>query len=106
VKRPLAPFFAFVLSLLLAGMQLEGQVHALEHVRESLAHSRDHSLVAPNDEPCAVCLLLASGASALADSTDEGAVTLPAQERPQSAPVSFTPAFSSYYQSRGPPALL
>jgi hypothetical protein len=106
VKRRFAPLFAVVLSLLLVGMQLESAVHKLGHIGERLSHSRDHSLVAPNDEPCAECLLLASGASALADSTDETAVALAAQDKPQFAPVSVTPAFSSYYLSRAPPRLL
>ena len=106
MKPTLAPFFAFVLSLLLVGMQLEGAVHKLGHVGEGLSHSRDHSLVAPNDEPCAECLLLASGASALADSTSDGAVALAPQERPVLTPASITPAFSSYYLSRAPPRLL
>ena len=106
MKRSLTPFLAFLLSLLLVGMQLDGIVHKIGHVGEMLSHSRDHSLVAPNDEPCAECLLLASGASALADSTSEGAVALAPQEHSQSAPVSITPAFSSYYLSRAPPRLL
>ena len=106
VKRSLRPLFAFVLSLLLVGMQLENVVHKLGHVGERLSHSRDHSLVVPNDEPCAECVLLASGASALADSSEAVAIALAAQERPQFAPASVTPAFSSYYLSRAPPRLL
>jgi hypothetical protein len=106
VKRSLTPYFALVLSLLLVGMQLENAVHKLGHVGERLSHSRDQSLVVPNDEPCAECLLLASGASALAHSTHDAAIALAAQERPQFAPVTVTPAFSSYYLSRAPPRLL
>jgi hypothetical protein len=106
VKRPLTPLFAFLLALLLVGMQLENAVHKLGHVGEWLSHLRDQSLVVPNDEPCAECLLLASGANALADSTSDATVALAAQERPQFAPVTVTPAFSSYYLSRAPPHLL
>jgi hypothetical protein len=106
VKRSLTPIFAFVLSLLLVGMQLENAVHKLGHVGERLSHSRDHSLVVPNEEPCAECVLLASGASALADSTGETPVALAAQERLQFTPASVTPAFFSYYFSRAPPRLL
>jgi hypothetical protein len=106
VKRSITPLFAFVLSLLLVGMQLENAVHKLGHVGEWFSHSHDRSLFAPNDEPCAECVLLASGASALADSTDEVAIALPAQERPQFTPASITPAFSFYYLSRAPPLLV
>jgi len=106
VKRNLSPFVALVLSLLLVGMQLDSAMHKLSHVGERLGHTRDHSLVVPNDEPCAECLLLASGANAAAGSTDDATLGLPAQERPQFPPVSVTPAFSSYYLSRAPPALL
>ena len=106
VARSRRPFFALILSLLLLGVQVEAQLHALGHVREALGHSRDQSLVAPSDGACAECTLLAGGTNALAGSGDDIAVTLAAQERPQPAPVSVTPAFSSYYQTRAPPALL
>jgi hypothetical protein len=106
VSRTLRPIVTFALSLLLVGMQLEGQRHALEHVGEALGHSRDHSLVVPSSEACAECVLLASGVNALAGGADEIAVTLPAQERTQAAPVSITPAFFSFYQTRAPPPLL
>jgi hypothetical protein len=106
VIRAFRPLFAFALSLLLVGMQLDGTLHALGHVGEALGHSRDHSLVVPSNEACAECTLLASGANALAGGGDDIAVTLAAQDQPQSAPVSVTPAFSSYYQSRAPPVLL
>jgi len=106
VTRSRRPFFALLLSLLLVGVQVQAQLHALEHVREALSHSRDHSLVAPSDAACAECTLLAGGANALAGGGDDIAATLAAQERPQPAPVSVTPAFSSYYQTRAPPVLL
>ena len=106
VARSRRPFFALILSLLLLGVQLEAQLHALSHVGEALGHSRDHSLVAPNDQACAQCTLLAGGANALAGGGDDIAVTLAAQEHTLSAPVSVTPAFSSYYQTRAPPILL
>jgi hypothetical protein len=106
VARSRRPFFALILSLLLLVVQVEAQLHALSHVREALGHSRDHSLVAPSDAACAECTLLAGGANALVGGGDDIAVTLAAQERPQLAPVSVTPAFSSYYQTRAPPTLL
>jgi PhoPQ-activated pathogenicity-related protein len=100
------PFFALILSLLLLGVQVEAQLHALSHVREALGHSRDHSLLAPSDAACAECMLLAGSANAIAGDIDQATVTLAAQEHALSAPASVTPAFSSYYQTRAPPALL
>jgi hypothetical protein len=106
VARSRRPFVALILSLLLLGVQVEAQLHALEHVREALGHSRHHSLVAPSDAACAECRLLAGSGNAIAGDSGEAAVTLVAQERARSAPVSVTPAFSSYYQTRAPPAPL
>ena len=106
MKRLLTPFLAFVLSLLLVGMQLDGAMHKLSHIGEWLDHARDRSLFVPNDEPCAECLLLASGANAVAGSAEDVTIALAVQERMQFLPVSFEPAFSSYYLSRAPPDLL
>ena len=106
VPRSRRPFFALILPLLLLAVQVQAQLHAFEHVREAIGHSRDHSLVAPSDQACAECTLLAGGANAIAGDIGEAVVTLAAQEQPQPAPVSVTPAFFSYYQTRAPPALL
>ena len=106
MTRSLRPLFIFVLALLLVGMQLESQRHALEHVRDSLSHTRDHSLVVPIDEACAICAFFASGANAIAGPADGATIPPATQERPSSTLSSVTPAFRSYYQSRAPPALL
>ena len=106
MARSRRPFFALILSLLLLGMQVEAQLHALSHVREALGHSRDHSLLAPSDAACAECTLLAGSANAIAGDIGEAAVTLAALEHALAAPASVTPAFSSYYQTRAPPTLL
>jgi hypothetical protein len=106
VTRSRRPFFALILSLLLVGAQVEAQLHALEHVREALSHSRDHSLVAPSDGACVECMLVAGSANAIAGDIGEVDVALVAQEPALSAPVSVTPAFFSYYQTRAPPTLL
>ena len=102
VARSRRPFFALILSLLLLGMQVEAQLHALSHVHKALSHS----LVTPSDAACAECTLLAGSANAIAGDIGEAAVTLAAQEHALSAPASVTPAFSSYYQTRAPPTLL
>ncbi|HEV8256100.1 MAG TPA: hypothetical protein VGR42_03915 [Casimicrobiaceae bacterium] len=106
MTRSRRPFFALILSLLLVGAQVEAQLHALEHVREALSHSRDHSLVAPSDGACVECMLVAGSANAIAGDIGEVDVALVAQEPALSAPVSVTPAFFSYYQTRAPPTLL
>jgi len=97
VKRSLRPLFAFVLWLLLVGMQLDGAVHKLGHVGEWLKPVHQQSLFTPSDEPCAECLLLASGANAVAAGLGEILVTLAPQEQQSFEPVSFEPAFSSHY---------
>jgi len=95
-----------VLSLLLVGMQLASGLHALEHIREALNQTRDHSLSAPNDEVCAMCALFAGSASAVTGNIDHGYDVLASDEASQSSPTSFAPAAPSYYQSRAPPSLL
>jgi hypothetical protein len=85
--------------------QLEGAMHALSHFGR-LGHSSEPSLVVPGDDPCAECVLLAAGANALSDAQSATVVALPAEELPQLAPATITPAFSSHYQSRAPPELL
>ena len=106
VARSRRPLFALILSLLLLGAQVQAQLHALEHVREALGHSRDHSLVAPSDGACVECMLVAGSANAIAGDIGEVAVTLVAQEHALSAAASVTPAFFTYYQTRAPPTLL
>ena len=95
-----------VLSLLLVGMQLASGLHALEHIREALNQTRDHSLSAPNDEVCAMCALFAGSASAVAGDIDRGCEVLATDEAPRSASAWIAAAAPSYYQSRAPPSLL
>ena len=106
MKRSPRPVFALVLSLLLVGMQLDGAVHKLGHVGQWLKHAHQQSLYTPNDEPCAECLLLASGAHALSGTAVEPPVALAPQERSRFLPAPFEPAFRSFYLSRAPPVLL
>ena len=60
------------LSLLLVWTQLASGLHALEHIREALKQTPDHSLNVPGDEVCAMCALFAGGASALAGDIESG----------------------------------
>ena len=106
MARSRRPLFVLILSLLLVGMQVGGELHALEHDGERLARPHDAALLVPGaDEACAVCALFAGGANAIAGDNREIEVRLPARERALPTPVSVTPAFAPYYQSRAPPSL-
>jgi len=94
-----------VLSLLLVGMQLGGELHALTHFGEALKQTTDHSLVAPSDEPCPICTLFAGGANAAAGDVDVGALAGVVEANPFSAPASIATPAPSYYSSRAPPSL-
>jgi hypothetical protein len=104
--RPRHPFVALIFSLLLVAMQYGAQLHALEHVGDTLRQTPEHSLTAPRDEICALCALFASGANAI--SSDQVA----AHAVPDAGAVSLRPLLSvaaaapSYYSSRAPPSLL
>jgi hypothetical protein len=104
--RPRRFLFMLALSLLLVWTQQASGLHALEHIREALSHTQDHSLSVPGDEVCAMCALFAGSASALAGDMDHSYDALATDEAPQPASVSFAPAAPSYYQSRAPPPLL
>jgi hypothetical protein len=95
-----------VLSLLLVGMQLASGLHALEHVRDALKQTQDHSLSVPGDEVCAMCALFAGSASAITGNIDHCNDGLASDEATQSVPASFEPAAPAYYQSRAPPLFL
>jgi hypothetical protein len=100
------PLLALLLSLLLVGMQLQGRVHALEHVGEMLGHTSDHSLVLPAPDACAMCALFAGGANAIGCDEAEACLAIAADETAPCACISFAPAAPSYYSSRAPPSLL
>jgi len=95
-----------LLSLLLLGMQVQSQVHAIDHVGEMLGHSAEHSLIVPLPDACAMCALLAGGASAIACDAPGVELALAGAETPRSASVWFAPAAPCYYRSRAPPSLL
>jgi hypothetical protein len=95
-----------LLSLLLFGMQLQGQWHAFEHVGDMLRHSAEHSLVAPVAEACPMCALFAGGANAVACDDAETHLTLAGAEPPARGFHSFAAAPASFYLSRAPPTFL
>jgi hypothetical protein len=106
MARPHRLLFTLILSVLLVGMQLASGLHALEHIREALSQTPDHSLSVPSDEVCAMCALFAGSTSAAAGDIDRGCETLATDETPQSASVWIAATAPSYYQSRAPPSLL
>lgn len=107
MNRPLQPLFAFALSLLLVGMQLGAQLHALEHDGERLSRPHDAGLVAPTaDEVCPICAAFAGGAHA-SPAPEHHFVAIPlAESRVATEFATFAGVAPVYYQSRAPPALL
>jgi hypothetical protein len=99
----LAP--TLVLSLLLVGMQLGSELHAIAHVGESLRHTSDYSLIAPVDETCAMCALFAGGANAAAGDNDAPTIAVSDETAPRLAPASIATRAPAYYSSRAPPPL-
>ena len=105
--RALRPLFAFALSLLLTGMQLGAQLHALEHDGEHLARPHGAALLLPGaDDLCAVCASFAGGSHAIPTSVLTIGVLPPRAARSTSAFASIAGTPPAYYQTRAPPALL
>ena len=105
--RALRPLFAFALSLLLVGMQVGAQLHALEHDGERLARPHDAALLAPGTgEVCAVCASFAGGSHAIPTSIHTIGVVPPRAARSTSPFASIAGTPPAYYQTRAPPALL
>jgi hypothetical protein len=107
MRRPLQPLLALVLSLLLMGMQLGAQLHALEHDGERLARPHDAGLVAPTaDDVCPICALFAGGAHASPAPEYRFAATPLAEARVAGKSATLAGDAPAYYQSRAPPVLL
>jgi hypothetical protein len=106
MARPHRLLFTLVLSVLLVGTQLASGLHALEHIRDALKQTQDHSLSVPGDEVCAMCALFAGSTSAVGGDIDRGCEVLATNEAPRSASAWIAAAAPSYYQSRAPPSLL
>lgn len=103
----LRPLVAFALSLLLLGMQLGAQLHALEHDGGRLARPHGAALVIPTaDDVCSICASFAGGAHA-SPAPDHRFVANPlAESLVATAFATFAGIAPVYYQSRAPPALL
>jgi hypothetical protein len=107
VIHALRPLATFALSLLLVGMQLGAQLHALEHDGERLARPHGTALLVPAaDEVCAICAAFAGGAHA-SPAPEQRFVADPfADVRVAAEFTNFAGVAPAYYQSRAPPALL
>jgi hypothetical protein len=98
---------AFVVSLLMLGMQLEGQRHALQHLNDRLHRPHEQSLQQPQGEiVCAECALLAGASNAVAGSAASTLPVVAPNERFDARLVSRSVAAPTYYSSRAPPVLL
>lgn len=106
MNRPRHPLLALVFSLLLVGMQFGAQLHALEHLKDSLKHTAQHSLTVPASEQCAMCALFAGGANAAAGGQDAAFAAPDAGQTFSPPPASPAATAPSYYSSRAPPVLL
>jgi hypothetical protein len=95
-----------VFSLLMLGMQLEGQRHALQHLADRLHRPHQQGLQLPPGEiVCGECALLAGTSNAVVDSAATVLPVVTSSERLDSRFLSRVSA-PTYYSSRAPPALL
>jgi hypothetical protein len=97
----------FVFSLLMLGMQLEGQRHALQHLGDRLHRPHEQGLQLPPGEiVCAECALLAGTSNAVPGSSVSPLSVVAADERLNAQFLSQSVAAPAYYSSRAPPFLL
>ena len=105
--RALRPLFALALSLLLSGMQLGAQLHALEHDGDRLARPHGTALIIPTaDDVCAICASFAGGTHASPAPEHHFVADRIADSRAAAEFAPFAGVAPVYYQSRAPPALL
>jgi len=96
-----------VFSLLLLGMQVEGQRHALTHLGGLLHRAHEQGVQqSVGDAPCIECELLASGSHLVASSIAALAHSGGAAELIAIAFDSFAVPAPDYYSSRASPVLL
>ncbi len=97
----------FVFSLLMLGMQLEGQRHTLQHLGDRLHRPHEQGLQLPQgDIACAECALLAGTSNTVAGSIASTLPVVAANERLDAQFLSQSVAAPAYYSSRAPPLLL
>jgi hypothetical protein len=97
----------FVLSLLLFGMQLEAQRHAITHVGDALRGAHEQGVQqSVADIPCVECALLAAGSHTLPGNVAALPPALINDARGAVAFASYAVPAPAFYSSRAPPALL
>lgn len=100
-------FLTVVFSMLMLGMQLEGQRHALQHLGDQLHRHQQQGLQLPQGEVvCAECALLAGTSNAVAGNSALPLLAAAAIERIHAQFSSRSVAAPTYYSSRAPPVLL
>jgi hypothetical protein len=100
-------FLTVLFSLLLFGMQLEGQRHEVQHLGDRLHRSHEQGLQkSASNLPCLECALLAGGSHAVAGSVPSLPVAMVDSDRIGIRISSPAIAAPSYYLSRAPPTLL
>jgi hypothetical protein len=99
---------AALLGLLLVGMQIESQQHAIGHFGEWIQQQHDAGLQVPVDQDaCATCALFAGGANAAPADIAAAAVLSADFEAPREPGTTIAALGSpSPYQSRAPPSIL
>jgi hypothetical protein len=94
-------------SLLLLGMQLEGQRHEAQHLGDQLHRAHEQGLQkSASNSPCIECALLASGSDAVASSIASLPPAVVDSGRGGAWFSSHKVAAPAYYSSRAPPTLL
>jgi|SRR4029450_3710232 hypothetical protein len=107
VTRTRRPFLTLIVSLLLVGMQLGAQLHALEHDGERFARPHGKALLVPGaSDACAVCASFAGGSHAIPVAALTLGIPSPYRGSPSSAFASIDGTPPAYYQTRAPPSLL
>jgi len=94
-------------SLMLFGMQLEGQRHEVQHLGDQLHRAHEQGLQkSATNSPCIECALLASGSHAVAGSVASLSLAIVDSGRVGIRFASPAVAAPAYYSSRAPPTLL
>ena len=100
-------FLTVLFSLLLFGMQLEGQRHEVQHLGDRLHRSHEQGLQkSASNLACLECALLAGGSHAVAGSVLSLPVAIADSGRAGIRISSPAIAAPVYYSSRAPPTLL
>ncbi len=93
---------ALLACLLLLGLQEEGLLHGVDHLREQVAQAHERAITHPGTA-CDECALLAGAAHALASTLPALAAPSGHHLSPGASPASVRIAAPRYYAARAPP---